>query len=628
MRNFIKISAIFLVFFFLCPPLSAADDDPEGKVLQVRALTYMKEKDIWRIEYDNSTVHRVKFPPQTTEELLRQIEKENLESDLPRDQDYARDLGGITKMLVQTFIPLGVPLTTGTGLVAERFLGTSTLVEGAVKYARPMKPTRPVFEGSKRVLNLSGTHRIVNLGLCKPENMRNLHKGQLAPMPPKESLATSFMGKGVTYVEFLMGEDAACQESIEALWEIRTVEVKRKEEKEPHYIIVHSNSGQLLTYTQALWGGPWSGYYCHVEKHPESLEKRFLWDIYYQPDRKVHLLKNVACHPGLLCYTKDQSQNGHYGQVLIQSIGSQLNVEEYYLGGLHRSSIEFRLPGHDNYDKKQPSPSSLLPPPQGNPAVNDSDDFVFDGEGYVSPDPEEREDYLSYDFEQGIDERGLIEEVSLGLANGVYKIRNCDLSSLAKNPDRNPNIGLLLPIISKPSQSGYYAGVLDVQHNAPDQQDLWEIRQAEKEYYTIKSYNHAIKDNGGLLTWVNKSAYSGFYGQVLGDNGSRFFNSYPDEKAKYEQDGEFRNDVLWCLTEEIHNGLTYYTLKNGGTKFESDEDGFLCYTSDSSPVGQYVQILDSSTKYFKQDKEKYKKPGGDYWPSILWQLSYIKSSPS
>ncbi len=626
MRNFIKISAIFLVFFFLCPPLSAADDDPEGKVLQVRALTYMKEKDIWRIEYDNSTVHRVKLPPQTTEELLRQIEKENLESDMPRDQDYARDLGGVTKMLVQTFIPLGVPLTTGTGLVAERFLGTSTLVEGAVKYVRPMKPTRPVFEGAKRVLDLSGTHRIINLGLCKPQNMRNLHKGQLAPMPPKESLATSFMGKGVTYVEFLMGEDAACQEAIEALWEIRTVEVKRKEKKESHYIIVHSKSDQLLTYTQALLGGPWSGYYCHVEARPKTLEKRFLWDIYYQPDRKVHLLKNVACHPGLLCYTKDQSQNGHYGQVLIQSIGSQLNVEDYYIDRLHRSSIEFRLPRHDNYDKEPSSKPSAFSPPQEHPPVDDRNAqyVLFDNEGYLSSDSdkEREEDYFSYNLEQGIDEWGLIEEVSLGLANGVYKIKNCDLSSSGKNPAQDPKAGLLLPISSKPSQSGYYAGVSDAQYNAPDQQGLWEIHQAENGYYTIKNYD------GGLLTWVNKSTYSGFYSQVLGDNGSRFFNSYPDEKAKYEQDGEFRNDVLWCLTEEIHNGLTYYTLKNRGNTFKSDEDGFLCYTSNSSPVGQYVQILDSSTKYFKQDKEKYKKPDGDYWPSILWQLSYIKSSPS
>ncbi len=660
MKNFMKISVIFLASFFLCLPLSARDDSPEDKKVLRVSRFYMKETGIWNVEYENGAVQDLELSPQATEELLQQIEKEKLESDLPRDQDYARDLGGAAKTFVQIFVPGGVPLTTATGILAERFFGTPTLVEGAVKYARPMESIEPVFKGSKKVLNLSGTHRIVNLGLCKPQNLRNSYKGQLAPILPRESLTTSFMGGGVTYVEFLMSEDAASQESADALWEIR--KVKGKEEKESHYIIVHSNSEQLLTYTQALLGGPWSGYYCHVEKHPESLEKRFLWNIYYLPDEKAHLLKNLGCHPGLFCYTKGQSQNGPFGQVLIQSIGSQFKVEEYCPDGLHRSSIKFRLP-KNNYDKKPLSPPSLLPPPSERPPVNDRDGFVFggngyissapgekerekeeeedlsydlvddsddfDGDGYISPGPEEKDG--SYDF--GEEDEWGFAEAHLGLTNGLYRIRNCDLSSLAKNSDRNPNVGLLLPISSKPSQSGYDVGVLDAQHsaqyNVADQKDLWEIYQVEDGCYTIK--NHAFLD-GGFLTWQKKTTYSGYYGQVLADNGRySIFNSYPTEKLEYSQAGKYRHDVLWRLTEELHNGSIYYTLKNRGDTFKSDEGGFLCYTSDLSPVGPHVQILDSSIRYFKQDKEKYKKPNGEFWPSILWELvlqSSLEISPS
>ena len=630
MKYFIKISAIFLAFFFLCSPLSAADDvgDDIPEVLQVRAFTYIATRDIWKLEYENGTVHGVKLKPEATKELLRQIEEEKekkrQESELPRDQDYARDVAGGVKIFAQTFLPLGVPLTTGTSLLGEHLFGTSTLTEGAIKSVCPMKPIKPVFEGSRRVPNLAGTYRIVNLDLCKPQNMRSLHKGQLAPTLPQKSLTTSFVGGGVPYVEFLMSEDQAFQESTDALWEMRTVEVKGKEEKEPHYIIVHSNSGQLLTYAKAVWRGPWSGYYCSVQPYPEILEKRFLWDIYYHEVGKVHLLKNIGCYPGLLCYANDLSQNGPYGQVLIQSIASQFNVEDYYLTGSHRPSIEFRLSRDANYSKPSLPPSLALSNPSEKPPFENPQNISLDEDPYTSPDEGDKNEGDNYLIEE-VEE---LFDMPLTFQEGFYQIRNCDLSSLAKNPNRNHNAGLLLPIMSKPSQSGYYTGILDASHSelykVPHLQNFWQVYPAEEQgYFTIKNYA------GELLTWVNKSTYSGFYGQILGDNTRlKWLNSYPDERAKYELNGEFRNDVLWELKEVYYDFGLFYTLKNKGGKFMSDDEGgFLCYTSDLSPIGPYMQVLDSSTKYFQQDKEKY-KPEGEFYSSILWRLSKVDPPPS
>lgn len=564
-----------------------------------------------KIEYGNGEMTEVPLPPEAAKVLLeqkRQLEEEQAKKKISelseplRRQGQAYQLGQLTQAVLQ-FFPGGTSLTTLTTAYANRYKKDS-VTELFLGHFLPEKLITPIFEGSEKVLSFSQTRKIINLGLCKPQNLKTLYKGELAPTPPDES--------SNSFVEFLMGEDATLQKNSHALWSFHEV----KDGLSSHYVIVHSNSGKLLTYTKNLWGS-WSGYYCNIEEpysdpkernseQPKkqsfkSLEKRFLWDIYYDKQKKAHLLRNIdeECHPGLLCYTENKSQNGgYYGQVLFQSMGTQFKVEEYYPNGTHRSSIEFRLPVYNDY-----SSSSSKGERQGK------------GDEKKTFHLQKPSDSWGEDDEENLYS---VESSSNLTVHGLYRIVNCALSATGDGPD-HLSTGLLLST-SEASQSGYYTAVLDAQHSKheiSDKRDLWRIGKTGNKFFTIRNYE------GAYLTWVNKSTYSGFYGQTLEDNSSMmpFSNSYPKEKEKYELGGEFRKDVLWILEPSVYKGQEFYKIKNAGINFSSDElGGRLCYTSDTSSFGPYAQILSSSSSYLSKDKEKYKGPDGEFWPTLLWAL--------
>lgn len=634
MKSFMKISVSFLIFTLLSLPLSAMDtwgkegcdiwgeisldgqsscSSPSSEKVTIQDVELDEEKVVITLISEDGQEFKIEPKEQDIEKVKDLMAQKG-------KKDNARYAGQLAKGFVQQCVPGGLMLTAATGAVSEKYLGTGTLTEAFVGYFTRQTENN-VFAGLIEVntsfsesvsLNFEGSegssryvqyHVIKNLEL---NDDGDDNKGLLSC--------------GDNYVEVLQGNTDGysiggnCRSQV--LWEIRKLE-------EGDYVI--KNGRKLLAVARSwnVLNNPYSGYYCSLKDDKEKTEKYeddVLWRIYHDKTLNSYVLANKGANPGFLCYADENSPNGHHSEILSASQMSSYKPEEYVGQGKHVNSTRWALTfaeeplvqeGMGNWHLMNSSQSSQSLRSSGSsPTVVKKNPRLMNLFG--SPRGSSSSPAL---INKGEKESEL-EEVNITLLDdGLYTLTNYALSQ--EEGDK----GVLLSL-KECSTSGFYTGVSEgLPQERNDSNTKWELKQVqykEKLYYTIRN---SAYEEGGFLTWLDNRTYSGYYLQSIVDNGQTGFlsnNYYPREKEKYDENGVFREHVLWSIFEAPQQ--PYCILRNLGKSGEKDPIlGRLSYTSDK----KYAQVLHKDAMQYNGDKKKYGN-GGDFERSTWWQVSPVR----